>query len=160
MTVCLYGCRARPRPTPGQAHLIKRLPMCPIPQSAHWADPTQVEGRTRRYFDTDRRTTEAISGHYRTRQTHRQSYRDATNYQLSECSSAPEALPLPALCERARLVGPSITCSPHPRGREPYLRRGCRRIRTFSASCRDRRIFGVGGFDAPVIKRIGLAGSP
>ena len=58
------------------AHLIQRLPACPIPEIARL-------GRTLRkwkdaflaYFDTDGASngpTEAINGHYRTRQTHRQ----------------------------------------------------------------------------------------
>ena len=66
-------------PAQGQrlaAHLIQRLPRCPIPEIARL-------GRTLRkwkdaflaYFDTDGASngpTEAINGHYRTRQTHRQ----------------------------------------------------------------------------------------
>ena len=66
-------------PAQGQrlaAHLIQRLPACPIPEIARL-------GRTLRkwkdaflaYFDTDGASngpTEAINGHYRTRQTHRQ----------------------------------------------------------------------------------------
>lgn len=58
------------------AHLIESLPACPIPEIARL-------GRTLRkwkdaflaYFDTDGASngpTEAINGHYRTRQTHRQ----------------------------------------------------------------------------------------
>ena len=58
------------------AHLIQRLPACPIPEIARL-------GRTLRkwkdaflaYFDTggaNNGPTEAINGHYRTRQTHRQ----------------------------------------------------------------------------------------
>ena len=65
----------RPRPTPA-AHLIQRLPACPIPEIARL-------GRTLRkwkdaflsYFDTDGASngpTEAINGHYRAGQTHRQ----------------------------------------------------------------------------------------
>ena len=66
-------------PAQGQrlaAHLIESLPRCPIPEIARL-------GRTLRkwkdaflaYFDTDGASngpTEAINGHYRTRQTHRQ----------------------------------------------------------------------------------------
>ena len=66
-------------PAQGQrlaAHLIQRLPTCPIPEIARL-------GRTLRkwkdaflaYFDTagaSNGPTEAINGHYRTRQTHRQ----------------------------------------------------------------------------------------
>ena len=66
-------------PAQGQrlaAHLIQRLPACPIPEIARL-------GRTQRkwkdtldaYFDTEGASngpTEAINEHYRTRQTHRQ----------------------------------------------------------------------------------------
>ena len=66
-------------PAQGQrlaAHLIERLPTCPIPEITRL-------GRTLRkwkdaflaYFDTSGASngpTEAINGHYRTRQTHRQ----------------------------------------------------------------------------------------
>ena len=58
------------------AHLIERLPTCPIPEIARlgrtlrkWKDALDA------YFDTDGASngpTEAINGHYRTRQTHRQ----------------------------------------------------------------------------------------
>ena len=58
------------------AHLIERLPACPVPEIARL-------GRTLRkwkdalddYFDTDGASngpTEAINGHYRAGQTHRQ----------------------------------------------------------------------------------------
>ena len=58
------------------ARLIERLPACPIPEIARlgrtlrkWKDALDA------YFDTDgasNGSTEAINGHYRTRQTHRQ----------------------------------------------------------------------------------------
>ena len=58
------------------AHLIQRLPACPIPEIARlgrtlrkWKDALDA------YFDTGGASngpTEAINGHYRTRQTHRQ----------------------------------------------------------------------------------------
>ena len=58
------------------AHLIQRLPRCPIPEIARlgrtlrkWKDALDA------YFDTDGASngpTEAINGHYRTGQTHRQ----------------------------------------------------------------------------------------
>ena len=58
------------------AHLIQRLPTCPIPEIARlgrtlrkWKDALDA------YFDTSGASngpTEAINGHYRTRKTHRQ----------------------------------------------------------------------------------------
>ena len=58
------------------AHLIQRLPACPIPEIARlgqtlrkWKDAFLA------YFDTDGASsgsTEAINGHYRAGQTHRQ----------------------------------------------------------------------------------------
>ena len=58
------------------AHLIQRLPACPIPEIARlgrtlrkWKDALDA------YFDTDGASngpTEAINGHYRTGRTHRQ----------------------------------------------------------------------------------------
>ena len=66
-------------PAQGQrlaAHLIESLPACPIPEIARlgrtlrkWKDALDA------YFDTGGASngpTEAINGHYRTRQTHRQ----------------------------------------------------------------------------------------
>ena len=66
-------------PAQGQrlaAHLIQRLPACPVPEIARlgrtlrkWKDALDA------YFDTDgasNGSTEAINGHYRAGQTHRQ----------------------------------------------------------------------------------------
>ena len=77
-------------PAQGQrlaAHLIQRLPACPIPEIARLgADPTQVEGRTRRllrYRRSQQRTplkpsTDIIElGRCTAR-----GYRNPTNYQL------------------------------------------------------------------------------
>ena len=69
------------------AHLIQRLPACPIPEIARLgADPTQVEGRTRRllrYRRSQQRTpqkpsTDIIELGRRTAR----GYRNPTNYQL------------------------------------------------------------------------------
>ena len=58
------------------AHLIQRLPACPIPEIARLgADPTQVEGRTRRLLRYRRSHQQPHRSHqrnHRTRQTHRQ----------------------------------------------------------------------------------------
>ena len=58
------------------AHLIESLPRCPIPKIARLgADPTQVEGRTRRLLRHRRSQQRANRSHqrnHRTRQTHRQ----------------------------------------------------------------------------------------
>ena len=68
------------------AHLIERLPACPVPEIARlgrtlrkWKDALDT------YFDTagaSNGPTEAINGHYRTRQTHHQRLPNPTNYQL------------------------------------------------------------------------------
>ena len=77
-------------PTQGQrlaAHLIQRLPACPIPEIARLgANPTQVEGRTRRLLRhrrSQQRTprkpsTDIIELGRRTAR----GYRNPTNYQL------------------------------------------------------------------------------
>ena len=58
------------------AHLIESLPACPIPEIARLgADPTQVEGRTRRllrYRRSQQRANRSHQRNHRTRQTHRQ----------------------------------------------------------------------------------------
>ena len=58
------------------AHLIESLPACPIPDIARLgANPTQVEGRTRRLLRHSRSQQRANRSHqrnHRTRQTHRQ----------------------------------------------------------------------------------------
>ena len=58
------------------AHLIESLPACPIPEIARLgANPTQVEGRTRRLLRHSRSQQRANRSHqrnHRTRQTHRQ----------------------------------------------------------------------------------------
>ena len=66
-------------PAQGQrlaAHLIERLPACPIPEIARLgANPTQVEGRTRRLLRYRRSHQQPHRSHqrnHRTRQTHRQ----------------------------------------------------------------------------------------
>ena len=66
-------------PAQGQrlaARLIQRLPACPIPEIARLgANPTQVEGRTRRLLRHSRSQQRANRSHqrnHRTRQTHRQ----------------------------------------------------------------------------------------
>ena len=49
------------------AHLIESLPACPIPEIARLgADPTQVEGRTRRLLRYRRSQQRANRGHQRT----------------------------------------------------------------------------------------------
>ena len=57
-------------PTQGQrlaAHLIQRLPACPIPEIARLgANPTQVEGRTRRLLRHRRSKQRANRSHQRT----------------------------------------------------------------------------------------------
>ncbi|WP_295910349.1 transposase [uncultured Actinomyces sp.] len=67
--------------TPVQAqrlatHLIERLPMCPIPEITRLGrTPRKWKDAFLAYLDTggaSNRPTEAINGHYRTRQTHHQ----------------------------------------------------------------------------------------
>ena len=77
-------------PAQGQhlaAHLIQRLPACPIPEIARLgANPTQMEGRTRRLLRHSRSqqrtaqkpSTDIIELGRRTAR----SYRNPTNYQL------------------------------------------------------------------------------
>ena len=66
-------------PAQGQrlaARLIQRLPACPIPEIARLGRPLRKwKDALDAYFDTDgasNGSTEAINGHYRARQTHRQ----------------------------------------------------------------------------------------
>ena len=66
-------------PVQGQrlaARLIERLPTCPIPEIARLGrTPRKWKDAFLAYFDTGGASngpTEAINGHYRTRQTHRQ----------------------------------------------------------------------------------------
>ena len=58
------------------AHLIESLPACPIPEIARLgADPTHMEGRTRRllrYRRSQQRANRSHQRNHRTRQTHRQ----------------------------------------------------------------------------------------
>ena len=97
-------------PTQGRhlaAHLIQRLPACPIPEIARlgrtlrkWKDALDA------YFDTDgasNGSTEAINGHYRAGQTHRQ--------RLPQ----PHQLPTPNAPHRRR----SRCLHPHPTLKSP-----------------------------------------
>ena len=92
-------------PAQGQrlaAHLIQRLPVCPVPEIARlgqtlrkWKDALDA------YFDTggaSNGSTEAINGHYRAGQTHRQ--------RLPQ----PQQLPTPNAPHRRR----SRCLHPHP----------------------------------------------
>ena len=59
------------------AHLIQRLPACPIPEFARLGANHYASGRTPSWPTSTQaepatHPTEAINGHYRTRQTHRQ----------------------------------------------------------------------------------------
>ena len=76
-------------PAQGQrlaAHLIQRLPACPIPEIARLgADPTQVEGRLLGLLRTGGASngpTEAINGIIELGRRTARGYRNPTNYQL------------------------------------------------------------------------------
>ena len=103
------------------AHLIERLPTCPIPEIARL-------GRTLRkwkdalddYFDTDgasNGSTEAINGHYRTRQTHRQ--RLPQPHQL-QTPNAPHRRRSRCLHPHPTLKSHQTVGGPHPR---PHVHR-------------------------------------
>ena len=99
--------RTRPRPRRLAAHLIERLPACPILEIARlgqtlrkWKDAFLA------YFDTDgasNGSTEAINGHYRAGQTRRQ--------RLPQ----PHQLPTPNAPHRRR----SRCLHPHPTLKSP-----------------------------------------
>ena len=85
-------------PTQGQrlaAHLIQRLPACPIPEIARLgANPTQVEGRTRRLLRHRRSKQRANRSHQRTLSSWADAPPEATATPPttnSECSSSQEA---------------------------------------------------------------------
>ena len=85
-------------PTQGQrlaARLIERLPACPIPEIARLgADPTQVEGRTRRLLRYRRSKQRLHGSHQRTLSSWADAPPEATATPPatnSECSSSQEA---------------------------------------------------------------------
>ena len=91
------------------AHLIQRLPTCPIPEIARLgADPTQMEGRTRRLL-RHRRSKQRTQQKPSTdiielgRRTAR-GYRNPTNYQL-----------------RILLIAGSLDASTHTNPEEPFF---------------------------------------
>ena len=88
-----------PQDTPAQgrrlaARLIQRLPACPIPEIARLgADPTQVEGRTRRLLRHRRSQQRANRSHQRTLSSWADAPPEATATPPttnSECSSSQE----------------------------------------------------------------------
>ena len=122
-------------PAQGQrlaAHLIESLPRCPVPEIARlgrtlrkWKDALDA------YFDTGGASngpTEAINGHYRTRQTHRQ--RLPQPHQL-QTPNAPHR-------RRPRRLHPHSTLKSRERG-SPHVRvqgwgspcRGCVGVEVF-----------------------------
>ena len=77
------------------AHLIERLPACPVPEIARLgANPTQVEGRTRRLLRHRRSKQRANRSHQRTLSSWADAPPEATATPPttnSECSSSQEA---------------------------------------------------------------------